>query len=49
VRNQPDQLVKRETSVNDGRKLREQRHVCVHLRVAKPEEERLVTNKPRLC
>jgi len=49
VCDQSDQLVQRQTAVDDWGELRKDRHVGVHLRVAKPEEQSLVANQPRIC
>lgn len=46
VRDQADHLVQRQTPVYDGSQLRERRHVGVHLRIAEPEEQCLVTDEP---
>ena len=43
---QTDQLMQGQASVDDGGQLRKNRHVGVHLRVAKPEEQSLVSNQP---
>lgn len=45
VGDEPDELVKGHTTVNHRRELGQLRHVGVHLSVAEPEHERLVTDE----